>query len=205
MDVFVVRHGQTEWNVKGLLQGSSDVELTDAGHAQAAATAQALAGLLGSETTIVTSPLVRARDTADAIAGAIGAAVEVDARLRERAYGAWEGITPEERESGWPEEVLAWRKYGSADVPGFEHHDTVRARMVEALEEWAERAPATLLVVSHGSSARVGMQGLIGLSLDHRTLGNLGNAAWSRLTRRDRGDWTLERHNVTPETLGERS
>ncbi|WP_062132855.1 histidine phosphatase family protein [Demequina aestuarii] len=204
MDVFVVRHGQTEWNVKGLLQGSSDVELTDAGRAQAAATAQALAGLLGSQTTVVTSPLVRARDTADAIAGAIGAAVEVDERLRERAYGAWEGITPEKRESEWPEEVLAWRKYGSADVPGFEHHDTVRARMVEALEEWAERTPSTLLVVSHGSSARVGMQGVIGLSLDHRTLGNLGNAAWSRLTRRDCGDWTLERHNVTPETLGER-
>ncbi|MFW2513440.1 histidine phosphatase family protein [Demequina sp. SO4-13] len=204
MDVYVVRHGQTEWNVKGLLQGSSDVELTEAGHAQAAATSAALAGILDSNTTVVTSPLVRARDTADAIARALGTGVEVDARLRERAYGAWEGITPEERESNWPEEVKAWRTYGSADVPGFEHHDIVRQRMVEAIEEWAERAQGPLLVVSHGSSARVGMQGLVGLPLDHRTLGNLGNAAWSRLTRRSRGDWTLERHNVTPETLGEK-
>ncbi|MFW7415589.1 histidine phosphatase family protein [Demequina sp. SO4-18] len=204
MEVYVVRHGQTEWNVKGLLQGSSDVELTDAGQAQAAATATALAGLLEATTTVVTSPLVRARDTADAIAGALGTQTHVDERLRERAYGAWEGITPEERESGWPEEVEAWRTYGSADVPGFEHHDFVRARMVESIEEWAERVTGTLLVVTHGSSARVGMQGLVGLPLDHRTLGNLGNAAWSRLTRRAHGDWTLERHNVMPETLGER-
>ncbi|MFN3866273.1 MAG: histidine phosphatase family protein [Demequina sp.] len=204
MQTYVVRHGQTEWNVKGLLQGSSDVELTPTGHSQAAATAAALAGVLGPATTVVTSPLVRARNTADAISSALGTQTHVDERLRERAYGVWEGITPEERESGWPEQVKAWRTYGSADIPGFEHHDDVRGRMVGALEEWAERAPLTLLVVTHGSSGRVGMQGVLGLSLDHRTLGNLGNAAWSRLTRRAHGDWTLERHNVTPALLGAR-
>lgn len=204
MQIYVVRHGQTEWNVAGLLQGASDIALTEAGHAQAAATAAALAALLEPDVTVVTSPLERARYTADAIAQALGTRAVVDDRLRERSYGAWEGISPEERERDWPDEVRVWRTWGSADVPGFEHHDDVRARMVAALEEWADQATGTLLIVTHGSAGRVGMQGVLGLPLDHRTLGNLGNAAWSRLTRRGRGDWTLERHNVTPELVGER-
>lgn len=203
MRTYVVRHGQTQWNVAGLLQGSSDIELTDAGRAQAAATAAALKEFVEPDVTVVTSPLVRARDTADAIATALGTDALVDDRLRERAYGVWEGITPEERQRDWPDAVRDWRTSGSADVPGFEHHDDVQRRMVDALEEWADRATGTLLVVSHGSAARVGMQGVLGLPLGHRTLGNLGNAAWARLTRRARGDWTLERHNVTPDTWGE--
>ncbi len=203
MQTYVVRHGQTEWNVKGLLQGSSDVPLTDVGRAQAADTARTLAMTLGPDVTVICSPLVRARDTADAIAEALGTSAVVDDRLRERSYGEWEGITPEEREREWPEQVRTWRTAGSADVPGFEHHDDVRHRMVEVLEEWASAAPGTLVAITHGSSARIGMQGILGLPLDHRTLGNLGNAAWSRLTRRSEGDWTLERHNVTPALLGE--
>ena len=202
MQVYVVRHGQTEWNVAGLLQGSSDVALTEAGRQQARETAAALAEVVPAGATVVTSPLSRAHDTAVAIARELSGAATVDERLRERDYGVWEGITPAERESGWPDEVRAWREHGDPDIPGFERHDTVRTRMVEAIEEWADAVAGPLVVVSHGSSARVGMQGLLGLSLTHRTLANLGNAAWSQLTRRARGDWTLERHNLTPDLLG---
>ncbi|WP_062079101.1 histidine phosphatase family protein [Demequina globuliformis] len=199
MQVYLVRHGQTEWNVKGLLQGSSDIPLTEEGRQQATRAAQALARRIGPQPIIVTSPLERARHTAQALADVVGVDVTVDDRLRERAYGAWEGITPQERESQWAEEVAVWRNHGEPNVPGFELHDAVRTRMVAALEEAAESASAGSAVVAfaHGSCARVGLHGLLGIPLTHRTIGNLGNTAWSQLTRRGRGDWTLDRHNVT--------
>lgn len=205
MDVYVVRHGQTDWNVAGRLQGATDVPLNQVGRKQAAASASALSLVLRGSACVVTSPLVRARHTADAIAEALGTRAHVDGRLAERAYGIWEGLDATERESRWPAEVRQWRMDGTANVEGFEHHETVRERVAAALEEWAERADKTLVVVTHGSAARVGMQGVLGLSLAHRTLGNLGNAAWSRLTHRGPGDWTLEQHNVTPELWGERA
>lgn len=205
MRVFVVRHGQTTWNVQGLLQGAADVPLTDEGRAQAEASARVLRRVVGPGATVATSPLSRAHDTARVIARELGVDAQPDERLRERAYGVWEGITAEEREQGWPEQVAAWRAHGTPDVEGFEHHDSVRERMVTAIEEWAGRASGPLVIVTHGSSGRVGMQGLLGLSLEHRTLGNLGNAAWSRLTRRGQGQWTLERHNLHPVQAGERS
>jgi probable phosphoglycerate mutase len=110
-------------------------------------------------------------------------------------------MTPEAREAGWPEQVKEWHDHGNPHIDGFEVHDVVAARMVAAIEEWAERAPGDLVVFSHGSSARIGMMGLLGLPLEHRTLGNLGNTCWSRLRRRADGSWTLERHNVWADTL----
>ncbi|WP_084103191.1 histidine phosphatase family protein [Demequina sp. NBRC 110056] len=202
MRVFVVRHGQTTWNVEGLLQGSSDVPLTALGHSQAVASAKVLGRIVGPGATIASSPLTRALHTAEAIGQVLGVAPVPDDRLRERAYGVWEGITPEARLAGWPDEVREWRAHGNPHLEGFEQHDSVRARMVEAIEEWADAATGPLVIVTHGSSGRVGLQGLLGLSLEHRTLGNLGNAAWSRLARRGRGEWTLERHNVTPDLVG---
>lgn len=205
MQVFVLRHGQTQWNVEGLLQGSSDIALTDLGREQAEGAAAALVKRVGERPLIVSSPLERARHTAHALADRLGLDVEVDERLRERAYGAWEGITPEEREERWPDEVAAWRGNGEPRLPGFENHDSVQSRMVAGLEDWADRAEAdgrTLVAVAHGSCARVGLHGLLGLPLTHRTIGNLGNTAWSELTRRSRGEWTLDRHNVSASTVG---
>ena len=202
MRVFVVRHGETTWNVEGLLQGASDIPLTDRGRAQASAAAQVLGRVVGPGATLVSSPLERARRTAQEIGASLGAQVRVDDRLRERAYGVWEGITPQEREAGWPDAVRAWRAHGTPDVEGFEHHDEVRERMVMCIEEWAERCTGPLVLVTHGSAGRVGMQGLLGLPLEHRTLGNLGNCCWSRLTRRGHGAWTLERHNLSAGAVG---
>ncbi|WP_062072315.1 histidine phosphatase family protein [Demequina sediminicola] len=211
MQVYVIRHGQTEWNALGLLQGASEVPLAPEGLRQAEATAEAMATLVGPDVTVVSSPLSRANETAQALARRVGVEVAVDDRLRERAYGVWEGITPQERASKWPAELEAWHTHGEPNIPGFESHNLVRQRMIAALEDWADAvreqntrgadADGTLAVFTHGSASRVGLQGILGIPLSHRTLGNLGNAAWSRLTRRERGDWTLERHHLTVETV----
>ncbi len=203
MQVYMVRHGQTDWNVAGRLQGSTDIPLNDTGRAQAATAAARLADVLPGSATVVTSPLLRAHHTANAIAQAIGTKAVVDDRVRERSCGHWEGFTRAEREARWPQEARDWGISGYAEVPGFEHDDLVRERMVVAIEEWADRVAGPLVLVSHSSAARVGMQGLLGAALAPRALINLGNGAWSRLTRRARGDWTLERHNVVAASVGE--
>lgn len=200
--LFIVRHGETEWNALGLLQGAVDVPLAEAGREQAATAATVLSGLLSADATVISSPLSRAHDTALALGDQLGVPVHVDARLRERAYGPWEGVTAEDRERGWPDAVARWRSQGDPGIPGFEGHGAVRARMVASLEEWVAKAPGDVVAFTHGSSGRVGMMGLLGLSLEHRTLGNLGNAAWSRLTRHSDGAWTLDRHAVTAQTAG---
>ena len=199
--LFVVRHGETEWNALGLLQGSTDIALADAGRGQARRAASALARLVAPDAVLVSSPLQRAHDTALELAAVLGSQVHLDDRLRERAYGEWEGITPEAREAGWPEAVAAWHAHGTPDIQGFEGHDLVEARMVEAINEWMARTSRDLVVFTHGSAARIGIMGLLGLSLDHRSVGNLGNTCWSRLLRRNDGAWTLERHNVFVDAL----
>src|SRR5690606_32642901 len=113
--------------------------------------------LLPDTTTVVTSPLLRAHHTANAIAQALGVTAVVDDRVRERSSGHWEGFTREERDARWPQEARDWGVTGYADVPGFEHDDLVRERMVTAIEEWAQRVDGPLVMVSHSSAARVGL------------------------------------------------
>ena len=88
--IVFARHGQTAPNRDGLVLGRADPELTEEGRRQAALLAAALAG--ESVTAILTSPLVRARQTAEAVGAACGAIVTVDERLLEIDWGAWEGL-----------------------------------------------------------------------------------------------------------------
>ncbi|MGC4175008.1 histidine phosphatase family protein [Demequina sp.] len=194
--LFIVRHGETEWNKLDLLQGSTDIPLSDAGREQARIMAAVLSQLVSPDAVLVSSPLSRAHDTGLALGAVLGVPVALDDRLRERAYGVWEGITPEARLAGWPAEVEEWHAHGNPGIEGFEVHELVAERVAASIEEWAGRATSDLVVFSHGSSARIGMMGLLGLSLNHRTLGNLGNTCWSRLRHRPDGRWQLERHNV---------
>ncbi|GMA34359.1 histidine phosphatase family protein [Demequina litorisediminis] len=154
MQVFLVRHGQTQWNVEGLLQGSSDIPLTALGRRQAESAAAALVGRVGDNPIIVASPLERARHTAHALADRLRVDVVVDDRLRERAYGVWEGVTPEERQRRWPDEVALWHAHGDPMLPGFEEHSAVQSRMIAGVEDWTDKAEEqgrTLVAFAHGS------------------------------------------------------
>jgi len=146
-----VRHGRTEWNAAGRFQGQSDVELDEAGRAQA----RALGASLKHDVfdVIASSDLVRARETATAIAGRALHADELDPAWREMAFGGWEGLT-------WPE-ILERFPQTAADrpsnvprfgtPPGGESFDEVCARVATALRELLERVPAggKALVVTH--------------------------------------------------------
>ncbi|WP_296668090.1 histidine phosphatase family protein [Demequina sp.] len=202
--LFVVRHGQTDWNAAGRLQGSSDIPLNDTGRGQARAAAASLWRVLEPDAVFVSSTLVRAAETARIIVGERGAPLHQDARLGERRYGPWEGLLAHERAEQFPDDDAAWKAGFEPDFDGYESHVTVAARGTAAVHEWVARVPGDLVVVAHGSSGRMLMLSLLGLALEGRTLGNLENAAWSRLVPSPAGGWSLERHNVGAPAVGVR-
>lgn len=178
MTLLVVRHGVTEQNQRGLLLGSrADPGLAEEGQVQAQAVALALGHHQGAA--IVSSPLRRCLETAEAIAQATGSDVAVDDRLVEIDYGEWEGIALADIP---PETSERWRADGSFRPPGGETLDEVGARVAEWCEEldggrdviavthvspvkaavaWAIGGPATIawrLFVAVASITTIGIQ-----------------------------------------------
>lgn len=137
----IVRHGQTDWNLEQRIQGSTDIPLNSLGRAQAAETGLALRGT--AWTAVVTSPLVRAHETARIIAGELDhPAPIVVPELTERHHGDIEGLTFAERQFRFPD--------GSV-VPGLESRQAVLDRVLPALERLAAAHQGSrLVVVCHG-------------------------------------------------------
>jgi len=148
----LVRHGQTDWNLQRRIQGATDIPLNDTGRADALAAAQTLQG--GDYDAIYTSPLVRARETAQIIAGQLGLAEPALTKgMREREFGVAEGTEVADyiaRYGGW-----------SAEVPGAETLDAVCERAMDSLDRIARAArrrsaptAESLIVVTHGGVIR---------------------------------------------------
>ncbi len=144
----LLRHGQTPMSVQKRYAGRSDPPLTEAGVQQAAAAAKRLAS--ASFGVIVTSPLLRTVQTAQAVAAVTGAAVVTDDGFRETDFGAWEGLTFAEVRERWPAELSAWLADPEIAPPGGESFADVSARVIAALDRvLAARAGQTVLIVSH--------------------------------------------------------
>ncbi len=198
--LIVLRHGRTEWNATGRFQGQADIPLDERGQAQARQAAGVLAELAPAG--IVASDLVRATETAAAVAELTGLSVATDRRLREIHVGSWEGLTLEGVLQVDPE--LGERYLRGEDVRRSATGETiaeVATRVVEALMEIAQLAAtgSTVLVVMHGLAARVGVCHLIGLPIESwKHLGSLHNCAWITLERhRGGGYWRIADYNVT--------
>ena len=145
----LLRHGQTALSVERRFAGRGDVPLTDTGLQQAQAAAARLAAR-GDIGVVVSSPLSRARRTAEAVADATGAGLLIDDDLAETDFGDWEGLTFAEVMKRWPEEMSAWM--GSTDLapPGGESLSGAARRALAALDRLlAGQAGKTIAVVSH--------------------------------------------------------
>ena len=155
-ELCLVRHGETEWNRNGLYQGTSDIPLNVLGIEQARLASVRLAGERWDA--VISSPLSRAKATAQAIADAIGIEpIELLPDLQERAYGDAEGLTIAEREERWPEE--SW--------PNLESVESTWARGANILRRIVDNyLGKRVIVVSHG--------GLINAILREVTDGELG-------------------------------
>jgi broad specificity phosphatase PhoE len=149
--VVLVRHGATEWNESKRAQGQADIPLSARGHAQAKEIARELAGL--DIAAVYSSDLVRAVDTARAIADEHDLDVSVDPGFREVDQGEWTGLTTSEIKARWPELWGPARHYTAR--PGGESPAQVRERALAALARVARAHPdETVVVVSHGGTIR---------------------------------------------------
>lgn len=139
-----LRHGETDWNAQGLSQGQTDIPLNAIGLAQAERAAQALRGT--GIATIVTSPLSRARVTAEAVARALALPIAAeDPELMEVRFGEQEG----QPMGDWYDDWIA----GSFTPPGCEPFPELRARTARAINR-ATALPGPVLVVAHGALFR---------------------------------------------------
>lgn len=200
--IVLLRHGQTDYNVAGRMQGHLDSMLTAAGREQAAAAAPVLAALAPDR--LISSDLSRAADTADVVGAACGLPVKLDARLRETHLGQWQGRTVAEIEQEYPGAIPAWRSDPDWAPPGGESRVAVVARsrpLVDELDaEFADSDAAsdTALLVAHGGLIAGLVTGLMELPTPTwPSFGGLGNCRWAVLARReDHPRWRLAGYNV---------
>jgi ribonuclease H / adenosylcobalamin/alpha-ribazole phosphatase len=145
----LLRHGATELSAEHRFSGRGDVALTKEGVKQARLTGRRLAGEPGVDV-VVTSPLQRARRTAEAVAEATGAALIVDDGLVEADFGAWQGLTFAEAAQKWPDELAAWMASPDAAPPDGESFATVALRVLVGLDKLiADYRHQATIVVSH--------------------------------------------------------
>jgi ribonuclease H / adenosylcobalamin/alpha-ribazole phosphatase len=145
----LLRHGQTTLSIERRFAGRGDIPLTELGRKQAAAAASRLAERGGVDL-IVTSPLGRARRTAEAVAERLGAPIGVDDDLAETDFGSWEGMSFGEVAQRWPDDMASWLADADAAPPGGESFASVAVRVDAALDRLlAAHQGRTVVVVSH--------------------------------------------------------
>jgi probable phosphoglycerate mutase len=144
----LVRHGQTPMSVDKRFSGIGDPQLTEVGRAQATAAAARLAG--SGATAVISSPLSRARATAELVAAALGVEVAVDPGLQETDFGDWEGSTFAEVKQRWPRELDAWLADTGVAPPFGESFDATATRVRQARDRvLASYGGQTVVLVSH--------------------------------------------------------
>jgi len=194
--LIVWRHGNTDWNASHRVQGQTDVPLNALGRQQAVDAAELLVKM--KPDVIVASDLRRAADTAAALAALTGLSIRHDQRLRERFFGAWQGLTMAEVAERHPEEHARWT--AGQEVGGdVESLDDLGKRVAEALLDAAALAPpgGTVVVTTHGAAARQGIGHLLGWPMEQlRTLRALQNCHWVELTHDSRRGWQVAAYNV---------
>ena len=181
--IFLVRHGETDWNLERRFQGHADRPLNETGRAQAAALAESLDG--EDLTAVYTSPLQRASQTAAIVAARLGLDPRPLEALREIHVGDWEGLTVDEVKERYPEQAsMDWR----SGWPGGETYDELGARVLPALLVLANEHPdARVLAVTHAGPVRAALASAMGLSYDDARpiIGSLENCVVFRLVVRN--------------------
>lgn len=159
----LLRHGETDWNRTGRYQGCIDIPLSARGRAQAASAARALSG--SSLRAVYTSPLARARETADAIARPHGLVVRTAETLNEICHGAWEGLTVEDVRARFPDLYRRWQETPEAvTMPDGESLAQVEERVRGELRRLQSlHAGETICLVSHDVPVRLLVLGALGL------------------------------------------
>jgi len=200
--LFVLRHGETEWSRERRFAGWRDIPLSDAGRQQCEAAATALTPV--AVASVYTSPLERARTSAETIAKPHGLDVRVEPAFREMGFGEWEGRTRGEVAASDPARYEAWRTAPEAfAAPGGESVATVAARVTAGLDELrAEHDGQSVVLVTHAIVVRLIVLGALGLGPERLWSVDAAPAGITELEYRD--DWvTVHRMNTLAHLVAE--
>jgi broad specificity phosphatase PhoE len=161
--ILLARHGRTEWNALGRLQGHTDIPLDETGREQARALGAALAN--ENIAAVFASDLLRARETGVIVSGALGLEEPtIDPELRERRFGVFEGLTRDECATRYPDAWRAWKAQTTAPEGGEPRNDAV-ARMARVLARIATGDGGPILVITHGGVMRLWLMDVIGSTI----------------------------------------
>jgi probable phosphoglycerate mutase len=179
--VLAIRHGETDWNVGGRIQGQLDIALNAMGRWQAHRVGAAVAeeGI----DAIYSSDLLRAFETAQAVSRACARSIATDPGLRERGFGTFEGLNYQQISQRWPEQSERWRKRDPEfGAPGGETLNTFYERSVATATRLAALHPGqTIALISHGGVMDCLYRAASRVALDAPRSWQLGNTSINRL------------------------
>ncbi|MBW2056422.1 MAG: histidine phosphatase family protein [Deltaproteobacteria bacterium] len=163
--IYLVRHGQTQWNREEIFRGTADVPLNDSGILEARLAGRALKDK--PVRAVYTSPLARARQTAEAIAGFHGLEVAVLEGLKDLCFGKWQGVSHRTVRERYPELYRQWlERPDKVSFPEGESLGALQSRAVEAVKGLIPKHPEqTIVIVSHRVVNRALICGLVGIDL----------------------------------------
>jgi broad specificity phosphatase PhoE len=190
------RHGETDHNAAGRMQGHLDSALTQVGWNQARFAVPALARF--EPDLVIASDLRRATDTATVLAESIGVPLRIDKRLRETHLGEWQGMTGAEVDKHSPGERERWRLDSTWAPPGGESRVDVADRAGEVVTDLlrAEEPSETVLLAAHGGLIVALTARLLDLPVTSwPILAGIANCHWVELGVRD-GTWRLHAYNA---------
>lgn len=159
MLIYVIRHGQTDWNAESRLQGQKDIPLNDTGRQQATGNGVALGAILGADAAefdFVASPLGRTRETMERLRRAMGldpALYRTDDRLKEVSFGDWEGFTLPELKRSVPERIAERRKLKWDFIPPGDDAESYEI-LSWRIAAWLKDVNGPTVCVSHGGVIR---------------------------------------------------
>ena len=193
MRIYLIRHGQTEWNAKDLALGQTDIDLSEKGKAQLVRLKERFASVPVDR--IISSDLLRCRETSAAVAGDKGTPIEFLPALRERSFGSWEGkenkvvntqLFEMAQDNGLP--------LYDAKAPGGESHRDVWNRVEPVLFPYFQE-DEQLVIVTHGGTCRVILSILLKGTLDTTFGFRIEHSAVNQIDRRPDGPFILNVYN----------
>ncbi|QWE14558.1 histidine phosphatase family protein [Polynucleobacter sp. AP-Sving-400A-A2] len=191
----LIRHGETTWNAERRLQGHTDIPLNNKGIQQARQMAQAIKNTKLSFDALYTSDLKRAADTANAIVELFGVEARVDSALRERHFGALQGLTIQEAPLLQP---TIWQAHIARDLEheldGGESIHQFALRVQTVLDKIQEQHTGqTILLVSHGGTLDMVYRIASKQALSTERVASVPNASLNWITHQEGGGWSVER------------
>ena len=192
MRLILVRHGESEGNAAGVLQGLLDFGLTPLGRAQA----DALTERLKSEQIdrLIASPLRRAADTANIVAEGTGQEIIWDDALKEYDIGEASGLTGAQMREKYPTSAEAYVRGDHHRFPGEEGRDVFHAR-IDAFVQRIRQEPGTTLVIAHGGVVAAMCYNVLGLDPKRRGMFSIANCSITEVQEDRRGQLVLHRQN----------